>query len=153
MQRGRAIYVYGGDISPVTEVSGLQQQEQVTHKLPARSAWRQHTASTQATSSAAPCARLSHGRPGRAQESAELLLEPKHENTAPWFQIYWDSLPARDEFLWRRQPFPTDKLALLQDEALVGPPFTFRQAGSRAGRPQRARPSFGATAKHLQSRV
>ena len=50
-----------------------------------------------------------------------MLLEPKHENIAPWFQIYWDSLPTRDEFLWRRQPFPADKLALLQDEALVGP--------------------------------
>ena len=54
-----------------------------------------------------------------AQESAELLLEPKHENVAPWFQIWWDALPTKADFLWRRQPFPTDKLALLQDEALV----------------------------------
>ncbi len=96
-----------------------------------------------------PRARLNHGRLGRAQESAELLLEPKHENIAPWFQIYWDSLPARDEFLWRRQPFPTDKLALLQDEALVG-------LRLRSVRPL-ARPSahneHGRRSVHMQSRV
>ena len=38
---------------------------------------------------------------------------------APWFQIWWDALPTKADFLWRRQPFPTDKLALLQDEAMV----------------------------------
>ena len=48
-----------------------------------------------------------------------MLLEPKHENVAPWFQIWWDALPTKADFLWRRQPFPTDHLALLQDEALV----------------------------------
>lgn len=65
-------------------------------------------------------ARLARRGPrGRAQESAEALLEPKHENVAPWFQVWRDSLPRRDEFLWRRQPFPADKLSLLQDESLV----------------------------------
>ncbi|KAK9835038.1 hypothetical protein WJX81_006138 [Elliptochloris bilobata] len=53
------------------------------------------------------------------EESAEMLLEPKHENVAPWFQVWWESLPTKADFLWRRQPFPADKLELLQDGALA----------------------------------